>query len=371
MVDNIGKTFIIGFQDVSRDNNPRGLVTLGSTTVAITEVSMTSPARDPTILEEQVEVEPLDYSSINVPSTLLALGGTGDNGVLVESSQDIVLLGTLREDARRGRSSFLALPVEGLGTEYYAIGTHPLNDLSQVTIVAIEDVTELTVTLATRSGVFVSVDGRQYTSGEQISVELSAHQTFTMQSSVDLTGSRILANKPVAVYSGGRDEYVGDNEAQTSVMTSQLLPVDAWGTNFNLAPLAQREGTYIRYVAAEAGTTVVIRVDDGTIIYTWTSQSQGDSQSTTTSLPGLSMSVSASAPIQLLAFYESSSLQPATEGNHPAQLLVPPVEQYLNSFTFPVLGGNLIHYATFVIRSDDIQGLLLDGTQVRRKSNTR
>jgi len=62
---------------------------------------------------------------------------------------------------------------------------------------------------------------------------------FQAQSIGDLTGSRIVADRPIAVFSGNIRTKVALSASRDHV-TSQLLPVDYFGTEFLLVPTAFR-----------------------------------------------------------------------------------------------------------------------------------
>ena len=76
----------------------------------------------------------------------------------------------------------------------------------------------------------------------------------------DLTGTRVVASLPVAVFSG--NYFTGipeDTSRPADHVSEQLPPITTWGTKFALAPTPDviREEQYI-FVAAEDDTEILL-----------------------------------------------------------------------------------------------------------------
>ena len=82
----------------------------------------------------------------------------------------------------------------------------------------------------------------------------------------DLTGARITATNPVAVFGGHTCAYVPEGNAACDHLEQQLFPLETWGRRFIASPLKLRgdleggartlEGTYFKFLALEDDTTV-------------------------------------------------------------------------------------------------------------------
>jgi IgGFc binding protein len=77
-------------------------------------------------------------------------------------------------------------------------------------VVAVSDDTTISFALPPTSNVSVTFLDRTYRSGEIVTIVLDVYGTFELQTSIagDLTGCRVYANKPIAVFSGNRATQV-------------------------------------------------------------------------------------------------------------------------------------------------------------------
>jgi len=162
-------------------------------------------------------------------------------------------------------------PIESLGKEYFAMCYYPDIDLnnpetgngrnSEFLIVAYEDSTLVNITPS-------KVTDRNKPKDSTFTVLLNKGQVYQVQSENevgshlrgqgDLTGSHILADKPVAFYSGSLSTRVPVGECCWDHLYEQIPPVRSWGREFFAAPLKTREQDRYRIIAAEDNTTVQI-----------------------------------------------------------------------------------------------------------------
>ncbi len=153
----------------------------------------------------------------------------------------------------------LVLPVVSLGREYYAMCYAAYENRddhypSEFLIVATEDQTRVSIRPAanTRAGV---------PSGRNFQILLNRSETYQVQGSQvsdDLTGSYILSDKPVAVFSGNRWTQVPNGCGNRDNLLEQMYPVETWGREFIAVPSALVEEDIYRVIASENNTTVTI-----------------------------------------------------------------------------------------------------------------
>lgn len=170
------------------------------------------------------------------------------------------------EASSSSRDVSLVLPTEFLGKEYY-IQTSPEDVYSsEFAIVATEDNTTLTIipAFATATGkpkdvpftVVLEKAGDAY-------LVSSKQQTGDEDFNVDLTGSRICADKPIAVYNGNQQTSNPIDDAYSKDYSGeQILPISQWGTDFYLSVLDNTTENYYRLTAGYDGTEVTIRTYD-------------------------------------------------------------------------------------------------------------
>ena len=146
--------------------------------------------------------------------------------------------------------AYLAYPCFSLGEnnnryEYGVVSfddpTDALN--SQFLLVGCEDDTVITIT-PTQS-VSLPTDAQKSSTAVTIEPDTESHeitlnkmQTLLVLSVDDLTGSRIISNKPLTVISGHECANIPLSEAGCEPLAVQVPPTATWGTEFLLAPFA-------------------------------------------------------------------------------------------------------------------------------------
>lgn len=261
----------------------------------------------------------------------------------------------------------MALPADVLGTEYRALsrpGISPTATGSQVTIVGTEDNT--TATITTKVAVpNVTVAGVTFTVAPNapFNVVLNRLQTFLLQLQVgDLTGTLVTADQPIAVFSGNQNGTVTDNAVPGSAdhMVEQMVPVNAWGNEFIVAPIAPNTtgDSIVRVLAHYDGTIVTVngeavKVNGENKIFAAGTFHEFTQSSSSASLVGTSKPA-------LVAQYKEGD----KSGTGPFVMLVPPVRQFSRQYLFatPLLGtSGENHQLNIVVKEQgDEAGLLLD-----------
>jgi hypothetical protein len=88
---------------------------------------------------------------------------------------------------------YLGLPVDTLGTDYYAMTYSPASIKSELGIACTDDFTTVKITLpAGNVNVDVTFEGKTYHSGDVINIQLHKYDTLQLQSTGDLTGKNAL-----------------------------------------------------------------------------------------------------------------------------------------------------------------------------------
>ena len=166
-------------------------------------------------------------------------------------------------------------------------------------------------------------------------VTIQRFQTFYLQGrGVDISGTRIIANKPISVFSGHECAYVPINCQPCDILIEQIAPVDTWGTEVVTIPLRTRTGGDIIKVIASKDSTMVN--------VTRTAVSSG----TVTSDPSFTLNanqfrelliedfslIQSNNPIGVFQFSRSYSADDVIISD-PFMLSVPPYKQYCDSYT--------------------------------------
>ncbi|XP_055955270.1 IgGFc-binding protein-like, partial [Patella vulgata] len=126
--------------------------------------------------------------------------------------------------------SFLVLPVDALGSDYYLL---TWKSKATFKIIGVVDNTSITIMLPT--DVSLVVDGVAF--NDSFTVQLNRFQTFTFlneSSEIDLTGLHIITNQPVSIVSGSK--RVSIDGTSSDHLVEQMLPVESWGKTFITIP---------------------------------------------------------------------------------------------------------------------------------------
>lgn len=196
-----------------------------------------------------------------VPDSLLARGsGWGQKGLEINSTQDIAVVVLLR-DKSPDSDAFLALPTNVLGKEYvlpsWNVGT------SRVLIVSSENDTIIKVKWRLDSG-NLYYEGHSYDDGDIFSKKFQKLETVCLVGNVDLSGTIVTANKPIAVISAKENTRVYGGNFDD--MATFLLPVKHWGKKFMLPNVGSlNNGNIFRVFVAKSNTIVVQQKSKSTL----------------------------------------------------------------------------------------------------------
>lgn len=182
-----------------------------------------------------------------------------DKGVHITASADVAVYGTTRMDFTT--DTFLALPTRCLGTEYL-VSTYknvfdgiPILNGTQLGLVAVANQT--TVTIVPISPVGAHPANQPYV------IQLNRGQTYQLRNTsgqpADLTGTRILSNKPIGVFGSHRCANIQSvNQFFCDTIVEELLPVSSWGSTFFIVPLATRKSDTVRVLSSDDNNLVTV-----------------------------------------------------------------------------------------------------------------
>ena len=196
-------------------------------------------------------------------SSSLITGSYNDQnkGIYLKSnSTNLIVIG--QNTAYRSSDTFLILPnVQLCSTEYmyYGISVSSGSYDNAVLIVGTENNTMMNLTVTQSVNVKISNTVSTLTSGRQYSFIVNRLQTVYIGSSSDLTGTRIVTDKPVSVFSGHECGYVTSSYYyECDHLIEQIPPTTYWGKTYYIAPLQGRNAYTITVLAAYNSTDVIM-----------------------------------------------------------------------------------------------------------------
>ncbi len=249
--------------------------------------------------------------------------------------------------------TYLALPVEVLGKEYRAMCYDvSISYTPQFAVVATEDSTEVKI-LPTVNTVYH--DAKKpfvvtLNKGEVYQV-VANYERF---STCDLTGSIIIANRKIAVFSGHQCAYVPTRIIACNHLVEQMPPVHSWGKHFYIGLFSQRSNYTYRVLANENNTRVfedskLVRILNGGEIFENT----------------LSKNIQLTADKPVLVAQYSQGYKNGDSIGDPMMLLVTPTQQFLSAYRFATpVNGFWKHTVNVIVPTNAIKTLLLDNKHV-------
>lgn len=264
-------------------------------------------------------------------------------------------------------------PVESLGTEYFAMCIEPSvhetssggygnGRNSEFLIVASQDSTTVKITPGKVTDALRPADST-------FTITLSKGEVYQVQSmnrnnrpgQGDLTGSHVVADKPVAFYSGSLSTAIPSSSCCWDHLYEQIPPVQAWGREFFAVPLASRQKDLYRIIAAEDNTKILIeglapvtlnrgKYYEFTLDYTQPSRIFSDK------------------PILVAQFSQSRDTDNQFTGGNgdPFMIILSPVTQSKNDVTFVAYNSNQIikYFVNIVVLTEEINNIELDGMNI-------
>ena len=180
-----------------------------------------------------------------------------DKGIYVTtSSHKVTVVG--QNSYSDTSDSFHALPITELNNttyEYYGISVartvvHNHPHYSAVLIVGTENNTIMNLTVTQSVNIRVGNITTNLIPGRQYSFVINRLQTIYIRSLEDLTGTKIITDKQISLFSGHQCGHVPYNIGNCDYMIEQIPPTALWGKVFYTAPLATRKSYTIKILAA-------------------------------------------------------------------------------------------------------------------------
>jgi hypothetical protein len=277
-------------------------------------------------------------------------------GVHVTATDPIVLYGLSKVTFTS--DGYLALPTETLGAEYIIAsfgnvhsGIPELNG-TQFVLTAVQTNTTVTIIPAVSAGVRAA--------GVPYSITLTNRGDCyqlrcTNDAPNDLTGTLILADKPVAAFGGHQVANVASSDPFfADYLVEQMPPVNRWGTEFYTTPLATRSGgDTVRVVAGQDNTVVTMNTATSVTL-----TNKGHFYET---LLASAAQIVADKPVLVMQYANSSDFDGVTNSD-PFMVTVPARPHWSASQSFTTPGsGFATHHVNVVVSIMASNSLRIDG----------
>ena len=308
------------------------------------------------LFHTEVNVLSGQTKTVSILKELQASGvGIERKGIHISASEDIVVLGFNKQEEACG--GFKVMPIDALGYNYYAMSWWPNSgdkNFGEIGVVATEDQTTVRFIIQRSKGVSFTYDGSDYDEDRPLEVVLDKHQTFQLQNVrfADITGTKIAADKLVAVFSGMLQTDI--NSGRIDHVVEQMPPLHSWGKSFGVFPFPDHDsGYFVKVVGSAVDTTVYVNGEPRHINTPGGFIEYGSSDF---------LGITADKPVMVAQFVQGNTGQ---ESGAPSMVMIPPVEQYKNNYVFSVPdGADLRSYLLLVAERDQTSRLMVDGLAV-------
>lgn len=196
-----------------------------------------------------------------------------DLTVTIKAFDDKLLTVVGINGERASCDAFLALPKIDPMTKAYeyfvmSVGNSSLPRVKHVmsffAIITNEDATTITITPTASLRALLGNTDHFPQGRETTATVLNKGYSFAAYSRADLTGTRIVSNKPLTFTSGHQCGNIPSNVTSCDHMVEFLPPTATWGTTFILVPLTTRNADGYRIIASRNNTWCQVTCNDKT-----------------------------------------------------------------------------------------------------------
>lgn len=340
-------------------------VPAGETTVIDVDAANVywDPAKDEEekVLNKGVRI----YSIERIPMTVYAVNQIGEIGTFSFDGAHV-----LPEEALGSEYLVQSASNDAIATEFVIMSTRPGN-------------TNVAIDLKTNSRKGVQHLDVTFTKSKQIYIVRSkSADPNNPNDLIDLSGSMICADAPVAVWSGNQYAIIPNKDGfSTDFAVDQLLPVNKWGKEF-IIPLQgmKMQMNEVHIVSMEDGTNVTLQGTRGGAAYTQTrtlASQEKWQKSVLASLGGhlldSTLVVQADKPIQVYLYSSSAANNPYDKDGDrhmqgdPAMTLISPLEYLTDTTIFSTYEAgdkNSTHQLVLWAKQSVLGSLQLDGQNI-------
>ena len=218
------------------------------------------------------------------------------------------------------------------------------NDHSTFSIIALARNTEVRISPSKT----VTVNGTNIAYGEEYVWQLDEGQSLLIQSSEDLTGSRVTSNKATSFYSGHM--CAQDSSTNCSILVEQISPYNSWGNRFFLHTNASGiVGTMFKILASDAGANVSVNCTSDGYDFENRNFYLGFRQTISLSFSHSYCAVHSVGSILIVQFQDSHQ----QNSMDTYMTIVPAVNQFRNIYVFNTYNNSI---ASFIVNEMDPSG---------------
>ena len=283
-----------------------------------------------------------------------------DKGIyLTTSSDSVTVIGQNQDSASQSTDSFFALPVMEIGGVYIYYGVsvrrtvvHSRAIESTILIVGTQNNTTLKLTVTQYVNIAMGNTVTNLIPGREYSFVINRLQTVFMESREDLSGTKIVTDKPVSVFSG---HQCGNNPwdvGYCSYLTEQIPPAALWGKVYYTAPLLNKRSYTVKILTAYNSTAVNVYCNNTAETYVI---NEGEFIDRTSQMEYCAIYTNKEVLVVQLSHGGSED----NNYGDPMMTLIPATNRYLNNFDLSTIrnpvGSSYDHYVNIIVKEQYYQ----------------
>ncbi|XP_039369926.1 adhesion G protein-coupled receptor E3-like [Mauremys reevesii] len=314
-------------------------------------VSISNYRGDRGRFEEKIMVNQGEMVRVRLPESVGIKGSTKfSKVVLVKADKDISVVSVSNKHV--SPETTVLYPVSSLGNEHYIVtpSAQSLDSYPEFSVMTYEDCNSVEVHVKGKLHYLTQV----YSTGTKLEIKLRAFQGIQLQGIADLSGTRIVSEKPVAVLVG---QVCFCNNTKCNHVFEQLLPVCSWGTTYIIPPLPWQKVDETVYITASQNTTVLYQLGEQQETVTLA----GGSVLQRPVKPWIPVSISANVGIQVV-FYSVGAAVP--NSSHAFLMNVPDVASYCRMYSINAQ-EDFENFALMVANTSETGAIILDNQPLR------
>ena len=280
------------------------------------------------------------------------------NGIEISSTRDISVLCLNYQRHGIAADAYLALPTNTLGLVYVVASYQPYSSSYRANIAVISAHNNNTIIVLPNNNAVIYYRGLWYDDSNSllyITLVLEKHEALYISGSSDLSGTIVIASKPVSVISGVSTSRISSSD---NLLEAFLLPVSMWGYQYLLTTVGKidkAQGDIFRIFAYENNTVVKTAY--------WTKVLSTGKYAELILGKDLASFVNCSKPCQVVQYIRRKRI--GGKYAEPSMILIPAVNQFLSYYRVVLpYGSEYYDSITIVIQKQHIDGLYISGIKL-------
>ncbi|XP_039369919.1 adhesion G protein-coupled receptor E3-like isoform X2 [Mauremys reevesii] len=349
--ETLGREFITSYMEDCGNSSQFEMQISGYFAFTSVSVSISNYTGDRGRFEKKIMVNQGEMVRVRLPESVGIKGTTNfSKVVLVKADKDISVVSV--SNKHMNPETTVLYPVSSLGNEHYLVtpSTQSLDSYPEFSVMTYEDHNRVEVHVKGKLRYETGV----YSTGTKLEIKLHAFQGIQLQGIADLSGTRIVSEKPVAVLVG---QVCFCNNTKCNHVFEQLLPVCSWGTTYIIPPFPWQKVDEMVYITASQSTTVLYQLGEQQETVTLA----GGSVLQRPVKPWIPVSISANVGIQVV-FYSVGAAVP--NSSHAFLMNVPDVACYCQMYSINAQEG-FENFALMVANIAETGAIILDNQPLR------